>query len=310
MGNGIAQLDCAIAGIYKLMNNLTGAICMTSAARSTVMSKPNWDFSPADASTTFATGSFAEGASRRAYRAMYWKPARKYGRKAVVKEYKDEYAWTQGDWDTAVQIYEKTEEFAIQFNTASGTNYPIHIVDHSVQKVIERNASGTPKLGEWILVEDYLEGDYQKFISNSGWVKPQCLTTYKSMPAFAHWSWVHTRGQLLVSDLQGVRYSDKYILTDPCILSLNREYGATDLALIGMGLFFMTHQCTDMCRSLNIAHKRPNMATVQRYLNTEFGHMIQLSTSYISKEQYERLPAQTKQQIRSILLTSFGQFLW
>ena len=155
---------------------------MTSAA-TTVMSKPNWDFYPADASTTFATVSFAEGASRRAYRAMYWKPARKYGRKAVVKEYKDEYAWTQGDWDTAVQIYEKTEEFAIQFNTASGTNYPIHIVDHTVQKVIESDDTSTPKLGEWVLVEDYLEGDYQKFISNSGWVKPQCMTTYISMPS-------------------------------------------------------------------------------------------------------------------------------
>ena len=273
-----------------------------------IMSEPNWDFDPSDdCSVTFATAAFAEGASRSAYRAMYWKPVRKYGRKAVVKEYKEEYAWTQGDWDTAVEIYEKTEELAAQFNRRSGTNYPIQIVDRSVQKVIESSDGGTPKLGEWVLVEDYLEGDYQKFISNSGWVKPQCMTTYISMPAFAHWSWVHTRGQLMVSDLQGVRYNDKYVLTDPCILSLNREYGATDLALIGMGLFFMTHQCTDMCRSLNIAHKRPNMATVQQYLNQD---MIQLSTSYIAKEQYDRLPAHTKQHIRSILLASVGQFMW
>ena len=174
----------------------------------------------------------------------------------------------------------------------------------------ESNDDSTPKLGEWVLVEDYLEGDYQKFISNSGWVKPQCMTTYKSIPAFAHWSWVHTGGQLMVSDLQGVRYSDKYMLTDPCILSLSRDYGATDLALIGMGLFFMTHQCTDICRSLGIAHKRPNMATMHQFLNEEFGHLIQLSTSYISKEEYEKLSAQIKERIRSILLASVGQFIW
>ena len=185
------------------------------------MSRPNWDFQPGKYAVTFAQASFAEGVSRRAYRAMYWKPAHKYGRKAVVKEYKDEYAWTQGDWDIAVEIYKKTEELAAQFNRTSGTNYPIRVVDRSVQKVVESSDDSTPKLGEWVLVEDYLEGDYQKFISNSGWVKPQCMTTYKSIPAFAHWSWVHTGGQLMVSDLQGVRYSDKYMLTDPCILSLS-----------------------------------------------------------------------------------------
>ena len=275
------------------------------------MSRPNWDFAPSDYSVTSASVSFAEGASSRAYRAMYWRPARKYGRKAVVKEYKHGYTWAQGDWDTAVEIYKKTGEFAAQFNRASGTNHPIHIVDYSVQKVIKTTDKCILKQGEWMLVEDYLEGDYQKFISNSGWVKPQCMTTYKSMPAFAHWSWVYTRGKLMVSDLQGVRYSDdKYVLTDPCILSLNREYGATDLALIGMGLFFMTHQCTDMCRSLDIAHKRPNMATMQLFLDKEFSHMIQLSTSYISKEQYEKLPAQTKKCIRNMLLASVGQFYW
>ena len=274
------------------------------------MSRPNWDFVPPneDANTSFATVAFAEGVSRRAYRAMYWKPAHKYGRKAVVKEYKHGYTWAQGDWDTALKIYQQTELLAAQFNSfVSWTNCPIHVVERSVQLVKSQIAGSTPKLGEWVLVEDYLEGDYQKFISNSGWVKPQCMTTYMSIPAFAHWSWVHTGGQLMVSDLQGVHYSDKYMLTDPCILSLSREYGATDLALIGMGLFFMTHQCTDICRSLGIAHKRPNMAAMRQLLNKD---MIQLSTSYIAKEQYDKLPAQTKQLIRSILLASVGQFMW
>ena len=274
------------------------------------MSRSNWDFSPStnpDVSTSFASESFAEGASRRAYRAMRWKPAHKFGNKAVVKEYKDEYTWAQGDWDIAVAIYKEAKGLAAQFNTLTGRNCPVYVVDYDVEEVITRDDNGTPKLGEWVLVEDYLEGIFQKFISNSGWVKPQCSTSYKSMPAFAHWSWVHTNGKLMVSDLQGVCYGDKYILTDPCILSLNQEYGATDLALIGMGLFFMTHQCTDICRALNIAHKRPNMQAMYQYLDQD---MIKLSTSYISKEQYQKLPVQTKQQIRRILLASVGQFLW
>ncbi len=269
-----------------------------SVALLLTMARPNWDFADPnnDASTAFATASFAEGASRRAYRAMRWKPASKYRQKAVVKDYKAAYAWAQGDWDTAISIYEKTKELAGKFNTVSGANRPIRIVDYDVQKVISRSDDGRPKLGEFVLVEDYLEGDFQKFTSNTGWVKPQCMTTYTPMPTFAHWTWVHTGGQLMVTDLQGVRYDDEYVLTDPCILSVDRNYGATDLALIGVALFFLTHQCTDICRSLDIARKRP------QYVQTHVPASNQISTSYMSKEDYEKIPMAIREAIRAALV--------
>lgn len=274
-------------------------------------SKPNWDFqySP-DAAATFAPASFAEGASRRAYRAMRWTPPEKYGRKAVVKEYKDNYSWVQGDWDTAVNTYKKAKELADRFNSECNTNFPIYMVDYYIGQVTSRSIEGRPKLNEWVMVEDYLEGDFQKFISNSGWVKPQCATVYKSMPAFAHWSWVHTGGSMMVSDLQGVRYDDqpyRYVLTDPVILSVEGSYGSTDLSLVGMGLFFLSHQCTDMCASLGIVSKRPDMSLINQFLKGEFGHLVQMATSYFPKEQYEKLPYQTKQVIRQVLMQTFSR---
>lgn len=271
----------------------------------------NWEFKydanwPDDKSS-FATLSFAEGASRRAYRAMHWKPVSKYGTKAVVKEYKASYAWAQGDWDTAVNTYEKAKELAKKFNEVSATNHPIHIVYYDIQKVVKQPTNATPKLGEWILVEDYLEGDFQKFVSNTGWVKPLCLTSYNSMPAFSHWTWVYTKGQLMVTDLQGVRYDDKYVLTDPCIVSINREYGANDLALLGMCLFFMTHQCTDMCRSLNIAAKRPDLKSMDVFYKQEIlVKMVQAPTSYLSEEEYEELPKQLRIQLRYVMVTALS----
>ncbi len=269
--------------------------------------RPNWDFTDPnnDVSTSFATASFAEGASRRAYRAMRWKPASKYGQKAVAKEYKAAYAWAQGDWDTAVSIYEKTKELARKFNIASNADRPIRIVDYDVQKVSSRAVDGTPKLGEFVLVEDYLEGDFQKFTSNAGGVKPQCTTTYTLMPSFAHWTWVHTRGQLMVADLQGVRYDNEYVLTDPCILSVDRNYGATDLALIGMALFFLTHQCTDFCHSLDIARKRPDQMRLEglgQYVQTHVIASYQFPTSYLSKEDYEKIPMEIREKIRAALI--------
>ncbi|KAL5470813.1 hypothetical protein EMCRGX_G028839 [Ephydatia muelleri] len=246
--------------------------------------KPNWDFAYSP-DTTFASESFAEGVSRRAYRAMRWTPPEKWGQKAVVKEYKDRYSWAQGDWDTAVSTYKKAKDLADRFNVESRTKFPIQIVDYDIQPVIVTSDSTTrPKLGEWVMVEDFLEGDFQKYISNSGWVKPQCFSEHPSMPAFAHWSWVHTKGSLMVCDLQGVRYDSKYVLTDPAILSLEGSYGNTDLSLVGMGQFFSSHQCTDVCRSLGIVHKRPDMSQIQRFMNSEFGCLVQMATTYFPKE--------------------------
>ena len=71
----------------------------------------------------------------------------------------------------------------------------------------------------------------------------------------------------MVSDLQGVRYDSKYVLTDPAILSLEGgNYGSTDLSLVGMGLFFLSHQCTDVCRSLACMESSINGPTCLKYI--------------------------------------------
>ncbi len=302
---GLSQGPYLLTAYIKLPSPPSWHNC--SVALLLTMARPNWDFvDPNNGShASLATVSFAEGASRRAYRAMRWKPASKYGQKAVVKEYKADYAWAQGDWDTAVSIYEKTKELAGKFNTASGVNRPIRIVDYDVQKVTSRSDDSTPKLGEYVLVEDYLEGDFQKFTSNAGWVKPQSATTGTLMPTFAHWTWVYTRGQLMVTDLQGVRYDDEYVLTDPCILSFDRNYGATDLAFIGMALFFRKHQCTNICHSLDIAHKRPNplrMTAIEQYIHT-YVHTYQMPTFYLSEEDYDKIPMEIREKIRAAVRT-------
>ena len=278
-------------------------------------SKPNrdayvtWDFKKREdtcnRATSIATLSFAQGTSRRAYRAMQWKPPHKYGVKAVAKEYKDQYQWAQSDWDTAVRLYEKANELAKGFNETMTTGRQIHIVDYSIQKVTETpDNTVRPKLNEYVLVEDYLEGKFEKYISNTGYVNPICCIEYVLMPAFTHWSWLHTRGDLMITDLQGVRYDDKYVLTDPCVLSMDKRFGAMDNSVIGMALFFTSHVCNSVCRALKIDKQRPDTQPIEEQVRAS-PFKVQQSTSYILADDYAKMPTEIKTKIKEVLQQAF-----
>jgi len=78
------------------------------------------------------------------------------------------------------------------------------------------------------------------------------------LTSFMHWTWAYSKGREMVSDIQGVKLSgNRYKLTDPAMLSITKEYGSSDMSVEGMAMFFLVHQCTDICKSLpkpTIAH--------------------------------------------------------
>ena len=192
----------------------------------------------------YSSTSFGEGRSRRAYKGTYRSPSYKAGDPCVVKEYKHSYAWAKGDWNTAVKLQNKSIQLATKFNEAISTTRPIKYVWSDVWQVAK--SSGTPRLGEWCMVEDYIEGQWEKWNSNAGYVNTDAPT--QSLHAFSHWTWAHSGGKLLLCDLQGVRYDNKYTLTDPVINSVNQEYGECDMGVGGIALFFSTHTCTSFCK--------------------------------------------------------------
>ena len=61
----------------------------------------------------------------------------------------------------------------------------------------------------------------------------------------------------MVGDIQGVRNDSGYHLTDPAILSLSGSYGITDTGIEGMAMFFLNHNCNNICRGWN----RPNLSS-------------------------------------------------
>ena len=53
-------------------------------------------------------------------------------------------------------------------------------------------------------------------------------------------------------DLQGVKYSSEYRLTDPVVHSVDRLFGATDLGVVGMECVLANHKCNFICQSLGL----------------------------------------------------------
>lgn len=114
----------------------------------------------------------------------------------------------------------------------------------SLDSVLYQDAVGT--------VEDYLPGRFTKFLNNDGNENNNVTANFPA--AFAHWTWVKSGGELMISDIQGVRTSSGYILTDPCVHSTRDPdgYGISDLGMVGIEEFFMRHKCNDLCIDLGL----------------------------------------------------------
>jgi len=70
----------------------------------------------------------------------------------------------------------------------------------------------------------------------------------------------------MITDLQGIVKSKKYILTDSALHSVDKAFGATDYGDEGIEAFFKTHYCSKICKDLKLEFhpKQPKEA----YSNT------------------------------------------
>ena len=203
----------------------------------------------------FDQSPFAEGRFRKAYKGKWTAPPSLAGKEIVVKKCKENYTWKESDWNTTKMIYSKAQELANAFNRDMRPNYPIKFTDFQICQVTSPSTESGPQQYECVAVEEFIPGDFTKWCNNYGYISPQARSTNLTMPAFMHHSWCHTKGQVMVADLQGVRDHDCYRLTDPAILSITGDYGPTNMGIEGMAMFFLNHECNDICKRL----RRPSL---------------------------------------------------
>ncbi|XP_068697515.1 alpha-protein kinase vwkA-like isoform X1 [Montipora capricornis] len=214
---------------------------------------------------------FSEGSCRYAFKGKYRGngPLAINNKCCVTKVFKRTHARNFMNWRPDLAASKKAQKFAERFNTTVLCNLRINNPRRRLNFVIPliaqtRRISRDRVFGfipgrrdtryiwpqDYVAIEPFLEGHYEKFNSNGGY---ECDMNVSSLlPAFSHWTWHVSGHQYMVCDLQGVKYAHEYKLTDPAIHSVNREFGITDMGVIGMENVLAHHSCNDICRQLGL----------------------------------------------------------
>eukprot|EP01083_Nonionella_stella_P030595 83858_1 len=216
-----------------------------------VSRKPNFNLKLDDSDAVtevFKSKPFAQGAFRYAYSGLINGGARR-GDKVVIKKWKSRHVFDGNFWDSDLKCYEKAKELIDIWNAMDNKTeiYEISIPRKRICTTRKAKCEDHEvDLDEYVLVEDYLPGDFKKWNSNSGYVKSRSAT----IQAFCHWTYHYSNRKLIMCDAQGVKTKYRYRITDPCICSRRSgSYGAADCGIQGIHSFFANHQCNEYCDS-------------------------------------------------------------
>ncbi|KAI0828412.1 kinase-like protein [Hypoxylon sp. FL0890] len=186
---------------------------------------------------------FSQGAFRWVAKGTYTSGSRT-GQACVCKWFKTGAVFEADYFTLDIKAVDKALEIVNRFNELNIVNKAVKI---NVPEVWTFDENSGERAGQNNLCEPFIQ-NYQKFNSNTGWTDDS-MAWGEVMQAVSHFSYHVTGGQFVLCDLQGGVYRTEVVLSDPVILSRNRDYGVTDLGPQGISSFFSQHRCNDYCRS-------------------------------------------------------------
>ena len=142
----------------------------------------------------------------------------------------------------SVQMHYLEKNFASQLNEK---NCQDGITDFGETFSCKKVFMGKTDDGEYVTIEEYIDGDFVKYINNNGDICEDGDICDKAQ-AFAHFTYEKSEGKLIVLDIQGAGYN----LYDPEIASLhllgdegNYMFCTGNLSETAITSFFGIHEC-------------------------------------------------------------------
>ena len=215
----------------------------------------------------FENDYFAKGTYRYAFRGTVHGDGPRDGTQCVTKVFKKQYARYFDRWQPDHAASLKAQKMAEIFSQSVLPSLRSYISTTEIEflipliarmdtlshfKVFGLFAVNEDKTyvnpSEYVAIEQFIPGPFEKFNSNAGYEDKSAAV----LNTFSHWTWVATGHKYLVCDLQGVKSGRRYILTDPCIHSVDGRFGMTDLGVVGMEKVLANHECNFLCRKLGL----------------------------------------------------------
>ncbi|KAI9553924.1 hypothetical protein GHT06_019194 [Daphnia sinensis] len=184
---------------------------------------------------------FASGAFKNVYKGQYEKGERA-GEECVCKMFKSGSVFEESYFEVELKVVAKALEIVNRFNKGKHINQNIWLNQPAIWSSLDPDS-----YGEKAIIEPMIT-NFEKFNSNTGWTPEESSPWINAMQALSHFSYHTTNRHALLCDLQGGVYKDGFVLTDPVIMSTNREYGPTDLGAEGISTFFASHRCNQFCK--------------------------------------------------------------
>ena len=156
----------------------------------------------------------------------------KHGQLCVVKKWKREHVYDGTFWDRDIRVAQLASKLANKWNKKFDPLRRIRVLTpikhvcvyqyRSLKKEENEKQKQTVKtacpkdgvaLNERLMVEDYLDGNFVKWNSNSGWVKHESSV----IQAFCHWTYHYSNTRILLCDAQGIYIYTTYIVSTTTI---------------------------------------------------------------------------------------------
>ena len=194
---------------------------------------------------------FANGCFRNAYKVTSYYELKKEWvlKKLILDPMKERSLNKEEECRRTVQTHMLAKYFTDQLAST---------VDDSYGEIFLYNEIYLARLedGEYATIEEYLPGKFTKYVNNNALLSKEPTEIEKKVESLMHFSYVQSKGKLLLTDIQGVGYS----LVDPEIASFKLKddedkflFAAGNLSVLAIKSFVLAHKCNRFCKMLNLS---------------------------------------------------------